>query len=82
MRSLGSIATGTCAMGLVCLLGFGAADAQDKKGKGKAVKTLKVGDPAPKFASIDDTGKPFKSTDVVGKHAVVLFFYPAALTGG
>ena len=84
MRSLKGLAAGSCALGLACLLGFGAADAQDKKekGKGKAVNTLKVGDKAPKFTSIDDEGKSFKSTDVIGKHAVVLFFYPAALTGG
>ena len=84
MNSLKRFVAGACAVSVVCLTGFGAVEAQDKKekGKDKAVNTLKVGDKAPKFAGIDDEGKPFKSSDVVGKHAVVLFFYPAALTGG
>ena len=43
---------------------------------------LKVGDPAPKFASVDDTGKPWKSEDHVGKKIVVVYFYPADCTGG
>ena len=43
---------------------------------------LKVGDPAPKFEALDDTGKAWKSEDHVGKKAVVVFFYPAAFTGG
>jgi peroxiredoxin Q/BCP len=43
---------------------------------------LKVGDAAPKFESTDDSGKPWKSEDHVGKKAVVVFFFPAAFTGG
>jgi peroxiredoxin Q/BCP len=43
---------------------------------------LKAGDPAPKFESIDDQGKPWKSEDHVGKHVVVVYFYPADCTGG
>jgi peroxiredoxin Q/BCP len=43
---------------------------------------LKVGDPAPKFEATDDQGKTFKSEDVVGKKIVVVYFYPADLTGG
>ena len=43
---------------------------------------LKVGDAAPKFESVDDSGKAWKSEDHVGKKAVVLFFFPAAFTGG
>ena len=30
----------------------------------------------------DDQGKPWKSTDHVGKKIVVVYFYPADLTGG
>jgi cytochrome oxidase Cu insertion factor (SCO1/SenC/PrrC family) len=57
---------------------------QEKKLKAKAAggPTVKVGDPAPTFASVDDQGKPYKSSAVVGKKAVVIFFFPAALTGG
>jgi len=80
MRSLSLLTAGMCTAALVALAVASPTAAQDKKGK--AVSTLKAGDKAPKFASVDDEGKPFKSTDVVGKKAVVLFFYPAALTGG
>ncbi|MCC7420673.1 MAG: peroxiredoxin [Planctomycetaceae bacterium] len=53
---------------------FGSAHAADVN--------LKVGDKAPVFTAKDDTGKEFKSTDVVGKKFVVVYFYPADLTGG
>jgi hypothetical protein len=43
---------------------------------------LKIGDPAPEFTSVDDQGKPWKSADHVGKKILVLWFYPADLTGG
>src|SRR3954452_19316200 len=43
---------------------------------------LKKGDPAPEFKSTDDQGKPWKSTDHVGKKVVVVYFYPADFTGG
>ena len=42
----------------------------------------KVGDAAPAFEATDDAGKAWKSADVVGKKVVVVFFYPAAFTGG
>jgi peroxiredoxin Q/BCP len=43
---------------------------------------LKVGDPAPKFEALDDSGKAWKSEDHVGKKIVVVYFYPADCTGG
>ena len=43
---------------------------------------LKIGDPAPKFEALDDSGKAWKSSDHVGKHTIVVYFYPADLTGG
>ena len=57
----------------LCLLGTLAL--QDKV-------DLKVGDAAPTFESSDDTGKAWKSADHVGKKIVVVFFFPAAFTGG
>ena len=45
-------------------------------------KALKVGDTAPTFEATDDQGKAFKSADVVGKKVLVVYFYPADLTGG
>jgi peroxiredoxin Q/BCP len=43
---------------------------------------LKVGDKAPVFTATDDSGKEWKSTDHVGKKIVVVYFYPADMTGG
>jgi peroxiredoxin Q/BCP len=43
---------------------------------------LKVGDPAPEFQAKDDHGKVWKSSDVVGKKILVVYFYPADMTGG
>ena len=49
---------------------------------GAEENNLKVGDPAPTFESIDDQGKPWKSSEHVGKKTVVVYFYPADMTGG
>lgn len=43
---------------------------------------VNVGDAAPVFSSTDDAGKPWKSTDYVGKKILVVYFYPADMTGG
>lgn len=43
---------------------------------------LQVGDPAPAFQAKADSGKLWKSADHVGKGIVVVYFFPAALTGG
>jgi peroxiredoxin Q/BCP len=70
------------ALGLV-LSGANVGFAQDKgKGKTKAELKVKVGDTAPTFESMDENGKTFKSSDVVGKKILVLYFYPADFTGG
>jgi peroxiredoxin Q/BCP len=47
-----------------------------------AADELKVGDPAPTFTAKDDQGNDWKSIDHVGKKIVVVYFYPADLTGG
>ena len=44
--------------------------------------SLKVGDSAPEFEAKDDQGKLWKSKDHVGKKVVVVYFYPADMTGG
>jgi len=75
------------ALGLV-INGPASAVAQGK-GKGKGKKKMepkvelkvKVGDTAPAFESVDESGKPFKSSTVIGKNIVVLYFYPADFTG-
>jgi peroxiredoxin Q/BCP len=43
---------------------------------------LKSGDKAPAFECTDDTGNAWKSADHYGKKIVVVYFYPAAMTGG
>ena len=43
---------------------------------------LKVGDKAPVFMEHDDEGKIWNAADHVGKKIIVVFFFPAAMTGG
>jgi thioredoxin-dependent peroxiredoxin len=81
MRSLAKCVFGLFAMSAVALVFSGSVAAQGQKKAGKAV-TLKVGSPAPAFKSVNENGKPFDSTSVVGKKVVVLYFYPADFTGG
>ena len=47
------------------------------KEKPKFVLKVKVGDTVPAFEGIDENGMKFKSTSVVGKKILVLYFYPA-----
>jgi peroxiredoxin Q/BCP len=61
----------------VCTLAVGAALADGPKGR-----AVNVGDSTPEFQSTDDQGKPWKSADHVGKRVLVVYFYPADLTGG
>lgn len=79
-----------CGFFMLSVLGLVFGDAivaQDKaKDKKKEVKKVelkvKAGDTAPAFESVDENGKAVKSTDIVGKKVVVLYFYPADFTGG
>lgn len=41
-----------------------------------------VGDAAPQFEVLDDRGETWKSADHYGKKIVVVYFYPADMTGG
>jgi len=68
--------TAVCASGLLFLIAA-TTSAEEKK-----PVDLKVGDKAPVFKSVDDQGKKWNSVDVVGKKIVVVYFYPADLTGG
>ncbi len=51
------------------------------RGDDKAAN-LKVGDVAPSFTAMDDQGNEWKSSDNVGKKVLVVYFYPADMTGG
>lgn len=43
---------------------------------------VSVGDKAPKFEVLDDRGEPWNSEAHFGKKIVVVYFYPADMTGG
>lgn len=43
---------------------------------------LQIGDKAPTFQAKADSGKLWKSDAHVGKGILVVYFFPAALTGG
>lgn len=43
---------------------------------------LKVGDPIPKFSLLDQNGRTFHVDDVLGKKALVIYFYPKDNTPG
>jgi peroxiredoxin Q/BCP len=47
-----------------------------------AKPAVKVGDAAPDFTATDDQGKDWKSADHYKKNIVVVYFYPADMTGG
>lgn len=56
--------------------------AAEAAAKAEVKVALRVGDEAPVFEALADDGKLWKSKDHVGKKAVVVYFYPAAMTGG
>jgi peroxiredoxin Q/BCP len=62
-------------LALVAWAGF-AADAADTG------KTPKAGDPAPTVVGKDQDGKSWNLADHVGKHVVLLYFYPKDDTPG
>lgn len=43
---------------------------------------LEVGSAVKSFAANDDTGEIWRAADYVGKQNVVVYFFPAAMTGG
>lgn len=66
-------------LSLVCFCGFSASVfGQISSPPG----SVNVGDNAPAFTAKDDQGKGWKSTDYVGKKVLVVYFYPADMTGG
>ena len=71
IRQLSSLSITAAMMGIFTV----AASAQ-------AEVDLKVGDAAPSFSALDDSGKEWKSADHVGKKVIVVYFYPADMTGG
>jgi len=47
-----------------------------------AQQVVNTGDKAPLFTAIDDNGSKWTLKDHIGKNYVVVYFYPAAMTGG
>jgi peroxiredoxin Q/BCP len=47
-----------------------------------AARAIDIGEKAPAFEAKDDQGKVWKSSEHVGKGTLVVYFYPAAMTGG
>lgn len=43
---------------------------------------LKVGDPAPDFEMVGSDGKTYRLSDLKGKKAFVIAWFPKAFTGG
>jgi peroxiredoxin Q/BCP len=74
VKTWAKVLAGACAIAALGILLHNRAQGGDKG--------LKVGDKAPTFEATDDNGKPWKSSDIVGKKIVVLYFYPADFTGG
>lgn len=62
----------TCMLAALAITVSGPVSADD----------VKVGEKAPAFEGMDDAGHVWKSSDVVGKKIVVVYFYPADFTGG
>ena len=44
--------------------------------------SVRVGDPAPDFTLLDQSGTPVRLADLLGQRAVVLYFYPKDNTHG
>jgi peroxiredoxin Q/BCP len=64
----------------LCVAGVAVSAAAAAEAPGK---NLKVGDKAPQFQAQDDQGKTWKSSEHVGQGKIlVVYFYPADMTGG
>ena len=81
---VGIASGGSAAWFLTCLfvlsLGVGQSSLAEKKADTQ--KGLKVGDAAPDFALKGTDDKTYKLSDFKGKRAVIVAWYPKALTGG
>ena len=61
---------------------FLAIAATTPKEQNKTQKALNIGDTAPHFQAKADNGETFDSQNMLGKQNLVVYFYPAAMSGG
>lgn len=47
-----------------------------------SVAQIEVGSTAPVFTAKDDAGQQWNMNDYIGKNVIIVYFYPAAMTGG
>jgi len=47
-----------------------------------ALAQVDVGDQAPEFSARDDANQLWNSSDYIGRNILIVYFYPAAMTGG
>jgi peroxiredoxin Q/BCP len=84
-RSLAAVTSALAMFAAVVGITTGAwrATAQEAAADAAAKEVaLKVGDEAPAFEAVDDSGEPWKSIDHVGKKIMVVYFYPKDMTPG
>jgi peroxiredoxin Q/BCP len=60
----------------------GSQEADEAREGDNEPVVLEVGDEAPEFEGLDDEGEEWKSIDHVGENILVVYFYPADMTGG
>jgi len=65
----------------VCVLYMGSLAARTSTDTSEP-SVLEIDDPAPLFQGLDEEGNSWKSEDIMGKKYLVVYFYPAAMTGG
>lgn len=61
---------------------IGALSAAAPAAAQESAVVLEVGDQAPVFQAPADDGTMWRSADHVGREIIVVYFYPAAMTGG
>ncbi len=67
---------------LTALTGLFACRQPKPEVQAETEKPPDIGDTAPQFEATDDQGDSWRSSDFTGKKHLVLYFYPAAMTGG
>jgi len=67
---------------LIIAMVSAGSDAMAGNNNSTPSEELKVGDPAPNWKLTGSDGKVYQLSDFKGKKAVVVAWYPMALTGG